>query len=192
MYSSSLSRVRKMSSSFSQSSYQVDRNSSCGSASMMSSNYNNTHFDNNLFNTCTDSFNIQNPGGSDFSSQSFQSRQTLFQGHGTQGDYSQPQKDGFGRGDESARSTAIFKQQVATMAMNEATKSFSEMEEAFAHAKQLASQSSASNPDNDPNVREANAQAKKCQCIAQFKLKVSQRASDEASKAYCDYIMSKR
>jgi len=191
---SSRSRVRKMSSSFSQDSYQVDRKGSCGSGSMMSSNYNNMGFNNNTFNSFTNSFNMQNQQrvGSDFSSQSFQSRQNFFQGHGTLGDYIQPQKSGPGRGDESARSTAIFKQQVATMAMNEATQSFSEMEEAFAHAKQLAARSSAPNPDNDPIVKEANAQAKKCQCIAQFKLKVSQRASDEALKAYGDYQQSMR
>merc|ERR1712003_299035 len=50
---SSRSRVRKMSSSFSQDSYQVDRKGSCGSGSMMSSNYNNMGFNNNTFNSFT-------------------------------------------------------------------------------------------------------------------------------------------
>jgi len=184
----SRARVQNMSSNVSQDSYQVcdlGPNDSCGSGSMMSSNYSNMGFNNNMYNT----FNMQHQqrGGSDFASQSFQSRQHFFQGHGTQGDYNQHQNEGPGRGDESFRSTAIFKQQVATMAMNEATQSFSEMEDAFVRAKQLASQSSAPNSDDDPIVREANARAKQFQCIAQFKLKVSQRASDEASKAYGDY-----
>ena len=80
------------------------------------------------------------------------------------------------------RSTAVFKQQVATMAMTEASTAFKEMEDAFAFAKQVLEK--CDQHENDPRVLEANAHAKKCQSVAMFKLKVSQRASEEATAAY--------
>jgi hypothetical protein len=96
--------------------------------------------------------------------------------------------------DESARSNAVFKQQVATMAMNEASTAFKDMEDAFAQAKEILAQcramstpSSPTLPEDDPMVVEANARAKKCQSVAMFKLKVSQRASEEAANAYDAY-----
>mmetsp|Transcript_27161 Transcript_27161/g.58200 ORF Transcript_27161/g.58200 Transcript_27161/m.58200 type:complete len:769 (-) Transcript_27161:152-2458(-) len=96
--------------------------------------------------------------------------------------------------DEAARSNAVFKQQVATMAMNEASTSFKDMEDAFALAKEVTAQYG-NNPrhgggnaeDDDPRVLEANGNAKKCQSVAMFKLKVSQRASEEAASAYDCY-----
>ena len=36
-------------------------------------------------------------------------------------------------------------------------------------------------------VVEANAMAKRCQSVAMFKLKVSQRANEEAAKAFANY-----
>ncbi|KAL9191572.1 hypothetical protein ACHAXT_001278 [Thalassiosira profunda] len=89
---------------------------------------------------------------------------------------------------KEARINAVFKQQVATMAMNEASSAFTDMEEAFARAKDLASTSAARNPDeDDPLVVEANERAKRLQGVAMFKLKVSQRASEEAAGAYSSY-----
>ena len=92
---------------------------------------------------------------------------------------------------EVARSNAMFKQQVAAMAMNEASTAFREMEEAHARAKELATQnlkrkrpSDAEPDDEDMELLEANTHAKKCQSLAMFKLKVSQRASEEAKFAY--------
>jgi hypothetical protein len=85
----------------------------------------------------------------------------------------------------------MFKQQVAAMAMNEASTAFREMEEAHARAKELATQhlkrkrpSDAEPDDEDMQLLEANTHAKKCQSLAMFKLKVSQRASEEAKVAY--------
>jgi len=89
---------------------------------------------------------------------------------------------------ESTRSNAIFKQQVAAMAMNEANIAFQDTEEAFSRAKELYNRSSSERPeDEDPRVMEANAVAKRCQSVAMFKLKVSQRANEEAAKAYAKY-----
>jgi len=89
---------------------------------------------------------------------------------------------------EAARSNAVFKQQVATMAMNEASTSFKEMEDAFALAKEVTAQlEDVQSADTDPTVQEANAHAKKLQSVAMFKLKVSQRASEEAASAYDCY-----
>jgi hypothetical protein len=101
------------------------------------------------------------------------------QGNGNSGGQDSP--------DDSARSNAVFKQQVATMAMNEASTAFKDMEDAFAHAKDVMAQSHAAHPEDDPRVMEANAHAKKCQSVAMFKLKVSQRASEEAANAYDSY-----
>ena len=92
---------------------------------------------------------------------------------------------------ESVRSNAVFKQQVATMAMNEASTSFKDMEEAFARSKEILAQvntSDHSDPENDVRVLEASTLAKKCQNVAMFKLKVSQRASEEAASAYDCYL----
>lgn len=97
--------------------------------------------------------------------------------------------------DDSARSNAVFKQQVATMAMNEASAAFKDMEDAFAHAKGMlaaarakrAGRPGVGTAEDDPMVAEANARAKKCQSVAMFKLKVSQRASEEAANAYDGY-----
>eukprot|EP00579_Thalassiosira_antarctica_P001372 CAMPEP_0201872278 /NCGR_PEP_ID=MMETSP0902-20130614/5027_1 /ASSEMBLY_ACC=CAM_ASM_000551 /TAXON_ID=420261 /ORGANISM="Thalassiosira antarctica, Strain CCMP982" /LENGTH=863 /DNA_ID=CAMNT_0048398511 /DNA_START=76 /DNA_END=2663 /DNA_ORIENTATION=- len=82
--------------------------------------------------------------------------------------------------DDSARSNAVFKQQVATMAMNEASTAFKDMEDAFAHAKGVLAASRTQqhpsrrrsgsmpteNPEDDPMVVKANARAKKCQSVA--------------------------
>jgi len=97
--------------------------------------------------------------------------------------------------DDSARSNAVFKQQVATMAMNEASTAFKDMEDAFAHAKGILAAArtkrrggfGVGDAEDDPMVFEANARAKKCQSVAMFKLKVSQRASEEAANAYDNY-----
>ena len=97
--------------------------------------------------------------------------------------------------DEAARSNAVFKQQVATMAMNEASAAFKEMEDAVAGAKEIFAQSrnrrrrsdGAADDDEDQLLLEANAHAKKWQSVAMFKLKVSQRASEEAATAYNAY-----
>lgn len=97
--------------------------------------------------------------------------------------------------DEAARSNAMFKQQVAAMAMNEASVAFKDMEDAFAQAKAMVAQSCKSRrsdeaAENDEDCRllfDANAHAKKCQSVAMFKLKVSQRASEEAAAAYSAY-----
>lgn len=89
---------------------------------------------------------------------------------------------------ESTRSNAIFKQQVAAMAMNEANIAFADTEEAYARAKELYARSSHERPEQeDPMVMEANAVAKRCQSVAMFKLKVSQRANEEAAKAFTRY-----
>jgi len=126
------------------------------------------------------------------------------QGQGRQGDARQkgnPSDDLPGEGssscpDDSARSNAIFKQQVATMAMNEASVAFKEMEDAFAHARGVLVAARTTprgrggeerNVEDDPMVVEANERAKKCQNVAMFKLKVSQRASEEAANAYDAY-----
>jgi len=97
--------------------------------------------------------------------------------------------------DDSARSNAVFKQQVATMAMNEASTAFKDMEDAFAHAKGILAAArtkrrggfGVGDAEDDPMVFQANARAKKCQSVAMFKLKVSQRASEEAANAYDNY-----
>ncbi|KAL3782884.1 hypothetical protein HJC23_006936 [Cyclotella cryptica] len=89
---------------------------------------------------------------------------------------------------ESTRSNALFKQQVAAMAMNEANIAFADTEEAYARAKELYARSSHERPEEeDPRVMEANAVAKRCQSVAMFKLKVSQRANEEAAKAFAKY-----
>ncbi len=98
---------------------------------------------------------------------------------------------------ESVRSNAVFKQQVASMAMNEASTSFEEMEDAFARSKEILAQVREENnisdkhsrsEEDDVRVMEANAHAKACQNTAMFKLKVSQRASEEAASAYDCYL----
>ena len=93
---------------------------------------------------------------------------------------------------ESVRSNAVFKQQVASMAMNEASTSFKEMEDAFARSKDIAARVRDENNNipeaDDVRVMEANAHAKACQNTAMFKLKVSQRASEEAASAYDCYL----
>jgi hypothetical protein len=98
---------------------------------------------------------------------------------------------------ESVRSNAVFKQQVASMAMNEASTSFKEMEDAFARSKEILAQVREENNNSDQHsspeeddvrVMEANAHAKSCQNTAMFKLKVSQRASEEAASAYDCYL----
>ena len=73
------------------------------------------------------------------------------------------------------------------MAMNEASTAFKDMEDAFALVKELTFKSNSSSPNDDPQVVEANAHAKKLQSVAMFKLKVSQRASEEAASAYDRY-----
>ena len=97
---------------------------------------------------------------------------------------------------EAARSNAVFKQQVAAMAMNEASAAFKEMEDAVARAKDIFSRGrkrrrsdvdGTADDDEDQLLLEANAHAKKCQSVAMFKLKVSQRASEEAATAYNAY-----
>jgi len=85
-------------------------------------------------------------------------------------------------------SPVVFKQQVASMAMKEATIAFKNMEDAYAMAKEIMSILSASgsitNIEEDPRVIEATAHAKKLHSVAMFKLKVSKRASEEAEKAF--------
>jgi hypothetical protein len=102
----------------------------------------------------------------------------------------------FQSSDEAARSNAMFKQQVAAMAMTEASVAFKEMEDAFAQAKAMVAQSCTrwrsdeATEDDEGSSRllfDANARATKCQSIAMFKLKVSQRASEEAAAAYSAY-----
>ncbi|KAL3772090.1 hypothetical protein ACHAW5_004928 [Stephanodiscus triporus] len=94
------------------------------------------------------------------------------------------------------RTNAVFKQQVAAMAMNEATVAFKEMEEAFALSKAIAQGHKRRRDEGDDGpaeddealrLLEADAHAKKCQSFAMFKLKVSQRASEEAATAYNEY-----
>merc|ERR1719473_1131922 len=51
-----------------------------------------------------------------------------------------------GPADEDSRTNAVFKQQVATMAMNEASTAFKDMEDAFARAKDLMAMSRSRNP----------------------------------------------
>ena len=92
---------------------------------------------------------------------------------------------GDGGGATTDKSQAVFKQQVATMAMTEASNAFKDMEDAFAQANAILAQ--CQNNENDPRVMEANDHAKKCQSVAMFKLKVSQRASEEAATAYNSY-----
>ena len=145
-----------------------------------------------------------NSNGSDEYCQplSSQGQQNHPQGVGQQGDPRIPSSAGGGNSggggggspgggqdtpDDSARSNAVFKQQVATMAMNEASTAFKDMEDAFAHAKSVMAQSREAHPEDDPCVIQANAHAKKCQSVAMFKLKVSQRASEEAAGAYESY-----
>mmetsp|Transcript_24670 Transcript_24670/g.37402 ORF Transcript_24670/g.37402 Transcript_24670/m.37402 type:complete len:164 (+) Transcript_24670:1-492(+) len=85
-------------------------------------------------------------------------------------------------------SPVVFKQQVASMAMKEATIAFKNMEDAYAMAKEIMSILSASgsitNIEEDPRVIEATAHAKKLHSVAMFKLKVSKRASEEAEKEF--------
>jgi hypothetical protein len=89
---------------------------------------------------------------------------------------------------ENDRSNALFKQQVAAMAMDEANIAFQDTEAAYSRAKELYSRSVYERPEEeDPMVKEANAVAKRCQSVAVFKLKVSQRANEEAAKAYSKY-----
>jgi hypothetical protein len=82
----------------------------------------------------------------------------------------------------------VFKQEVAAMAMKEATIAFQNMEEAYAMAKKimalLATSGSITNIEEDPRVIEATAHAKKLHSVALFKLKVSKRASEEAEEAF--------
>jgi len=69
--------------------------------------------------------------------------------------------------------------------MTEASNAFKDMEDAFAQAEAILAQ--CQNNENDPRYMEANDHAKKCQSVAMFKLKVSQRASEEAATAYDSY-----
>lgn len=86
---------------------------------------------------------------------------------------------------ESRRSMAVFKQQVAAMAMEEANNSFQDTEAAYARVKELYALSTYEKPEEeDPMVIDANEDAKRCQSVAVFKLKVSQRANEEAARAY--------
>eukprot|EP00986_Skeletonema_menzelii_P007263 scaffold2848_cov150-Skeletonema_menzelii.AAC.15 len=82
----------------------------------------------------------------------------------------------------------VFKQEVASMAMKEATIAFQNMEDAYAVAKKimalLAASGSITNIEEDPRVIEATAHAKRLHSVALFKLKVSKRASEEAEKAF--------
>lgn len=90
---------------------------------------------------------------------------------------------------QEIQSQAAFKQQVATMAMNEANAAFKSMEEAYAMAKQVLAavqltSGANTNIDDDPRVVDVTAHAKKLHSVAMFKLKVSKRASEEAEKAF--------
>lgn len=90
---------------------------------------------------------------------------------------------------QEIQSQAAFKQQVATMAMNEANAAFKSMEEAYAMAKQVMAavqltSGANTNIDDDPRVVDVTAHAKKLHSVAMFKLKVSKRASEEAEKAF--------
>jgi hypothetical protein len=86
---------------------------------------------------------------------------------------------------DSTRSNAVFKQQVAAMAMDEANNAFQDTEAAYARARDLYARSSYARPEEeDPIVIEANSVARRCQSVAVFKLKVSQRANEEAAKAF--------
>jgi hypothetical protein len=92
---------------------------------------------------------------------------------------------------EDARSDAVFKQQVAAMAMGEANIAFDETEAAYSRAKDLHARSTYEKPEEqDPLVIEANAVARRCQSAAVFKLKVSQKANEEAAKAYASHHQS--
>mmetsp|Transcript_26173 Transcript_26173/g.37361 ORF Transcript_26173/g.37361 Transcript_26173/m.37361 type:complete len:448 (-) Transcript_26173:108-1451(-) len=85
-------------------------------------------------------------------------------------------------------SPVVFKQQVASMAMKEATIAFKNMEDAYAMAKEimalLSASGSVTNIEEDPRFLEATAHAKKLHSVALFKLKVSKKASEEAEKAF--------
>ncbi len=85
-------------------------------------------------------------------------------------------------------SPVVFKQQVASMAMKEATIAFKNMEDAYAMAKEImaliSATGSVTNVEEDPRVIEATAYAKKLHSVAFFKLKVSKRASEEAERAF--------
>ena len=90
---------------------------------------------------------------------------------------------------QEIQSQAAFKQQVATMAMNEVNDAFKNMEEAYAMAKQVTAAvqltcGANTNIDDDPRVIDVTAHAKKLHSVAMFKLKVSKRASEEAEKAF--------
>ena len=77
-------------------------------------------------------------------------------------------RQGYYQADDAARTTAVFKRQVATMAMNEASTAFKDMEDAFSLANEVMSQY----PEyNHPLVSEAIAHAKKYQSVAMFKLR---------------------
>lgn len=91
--------------------------------------------------------------------------------------------------EDSQRSLAVLKQQVAAMAMKEANIAFKNMEEAYSMTEEImaAVQSSSDADKNielDPRVIVAIARAKKLHSVALFKLKVSKRASEEAEKAF--------
>ena len=89
---------------------------------------------------------------------------------------------------ESARSNAALKQQVAAMAMDEANIAFRETDVAYTRARDLFAGSAHAKPEEeDLAVIEANAVAKRCQSVAAFKLKVSQRANEEAARTYARY-----
>lgn len=79
------------------------------------------------------------------------------------------------------KSDAIFKQQVAAMAVQEATAAFKEMEDAYSFEKEAVNRASS---HQDPYVDDANAKSKCCYSTAMFKLKVSKRANQEAASAY--------
>ncbi|EJK62369.1 hypothetical protein THAOC_17022 [Thalassiosira oceanica] len=169
---------------------EQSRTHSGSGSSMFSSSYNSFGCDGSSFH---DSYNSMQQQRRQFCpNDSFSPRSDSYQDWGCSRNFGQV-SDNFNQGpqdrdsshcgnDDNARSNAIFKQQVANMAMSEASSAFTEMEAAFQRAKELKSQ--ASNPDDDLACQEASAHAKKCQSTAMFKLKVSQKASDEASNAF--------
>lgn len=92
---------------------------------------------------------------------------------------------------DSTRSNAVFMQQVAAMAMDEANIAFDETEAAYSRAKELYARSTYEKPEEqDPLVIEANSVARQCQSAAVFKLKVSHKANEEAAKAYAKHHQS--
>lgn len=129
----------------------------------------------NTFGNSNDFSRIQAMQGNNFGNNRFPQQQQQMQQRIQQQHQTQP-------------SPVVFKQQVASMAMKEATIAFQNMEDAYAMAKELMTLLSASgsvtNIEEDPRVLEATAHAKKLHSVALFKLKVSKKASEEAEKAF--------